>query len=165
MDARTSYNPVRPLVIALCIILLISICLSCIRRRRAVTLHQQLAQQAQSAELGESTYIYHYPPPPGTPYSHQQPNGIYSPPPLSGQPLYTPPPGSPMMSQSPGGGQANFTYPPMPVPPPPAAGATSSTNPITTYVAPQDGSANLTSTDAADVPSVPPPPYTPAIPK
>ncbi|KAF9128605.1 hypothetical protein BGW39_004901 [Mortierella sp. 14UC] len=59
MDSRTGYSPVRPLVIALCIILVLSLVLSCVRRKRALALRQQqLAQQSQTAELGDVAYIY-----------------------------------------------------------------------------------------------------------
>ncbi|KAK3840990.1 MAG: hypothetical protein J3R72DRAFT_446289 [Linnemannia gamsii] len=176
MDSRSSYNPVRPLVIALCVILILSLVLSCVRRRRILAFQQQqLAQQQnQTTELGDVAYIYQYPPPVGTPSSMYQPGG--------GQGLYAPPPGVPGMSQpiagsyyTPAGGvdgqqqqqpfpQAHFAYPPMPLP---TNGATSSTSTTTTmYVAPQDGSANLTNADISEgVPAIPPPPYTATVPK
>ena len=148
------------------------------RRRRVVALRQQqLAQQTQTTELSDVAYVYQYPPPPGNPLG-----GSYNTP--GRQPLYAPPPGAPMSHPGSGGGyysstmlgasgqqqpfpQAHMLYPPMPVHQP--TGTTSSTS--TTYVAAQDGSANLTAAplSAADVndgvPAVPPPPYTPTIPK
>ncbi|KAF9099463.1 hypothetical protein BGX23_002043 [Mortierella sp. AD031] len=183
MDSRGN-SQVRPLVIALCIVLILSLVLSCLRRRRAIALRQQqLAQQTQTTELGDIAYVYQYPPPPGIP----TPGGAGG-----GRPLYTPPPGTPMMmSQSPtmgyyspmvpgGGGvggmpgqqqspfpQAQMAYPPMPMPVHQPTGTTSTTS----YVPAQDGSANMSNPplSAADVndgvPAVPPPPYTPAIPK
>ncbi|KAF9899939.1 hypothetical protein EC991_008128 [Linnemannia zychae] len=174
MDSRTSYNPVRPLIIALCVILILSIILSCIRRKRFLALQQQqLAQQGQTAELGDVAYIYQYPPPAGTPSTPYQQQPMYAPPPGA--------PGTPMMSQpmagsyyAPPGGdqpqpfpQAHFAYPPMPVPAATNGGATSSTTTTTTtYVAPQDGSANLTNADIAEgVSAAPPPPYTATVPK
>lgn len=197
MDYRTSYNPVRPLVIALCVILILSLFLTCLRRRRAIALRQQqLLQQQQNptTELGDVAYIYQYPPPPGTPSNTYQP---YQPPPGAGQTVYSPQLGSapPMMSQSPGGyggyyppmggtvvnmdgqqqqstptfPQARVHYPPMPVAPSPTAGTGSSSTGgggRTTYVAAQDGSANLTNADIQEgVPAIPPPPYTANVPK
>jgi hypothetical protein len=183
-----SYNPIRPLVIALCVVLILSLILSCIRRRRAMALHQQHLQQQQqhpTTELGDVAYIYQYPPPPGTPSNTYQP----PPTPMTGQTMYGRPPGAPpMMSQSPGGyyppmagtvidmdgqgQQAPFAYPPMPVAPAPTATGASSSNSAarpmagSTYVAAQDGSANLTNADIQEgIPAVPPPPYTPTIPK
>ncbi|KAF9142995.1 hypothetical protein BG015_000581 [Linnemannia schmuckeri] len=187
MDSRSRHNPVRPLVIALCVVLILSLLLSCLRRRRAIAHRQQLLQQQQNptTELGDVAYLYQYPPPPGTPSNTYQPPG-------AGQTMYSPPPGTPpMMSQSLGGGgggyyppmagtgvdmngqqqqtpsfpQPHLAYPPMPVAPSPTAGTGSSTG-ATTYVLPQDGSANLTNADIQEgVPAIPPPPYTATVPK
>ncbi|KAG0284250.1 hypothetical protein BGZ96_011362 [Linnemannia gamsii] len=67
--------------------------------------------------------------------------------------------------------QTNVAYPPMPVALAHTAGATSPNAAATsmtgsTYVVAQDGSANLTNAEIQEgIPAVPPPPYTPAIPK
>ncbi|KAK3806557.1 MAG: hypothetical protein JOS17DRAFT_797412 [Linnemannia elongata] len=192
-DTQTSYSPVRPLVIALVVILILSLILTCIRRRRAIALRQQQLLQQQhnpTTELGDVAYIYQYPPPPGTPSNtYQSPSG-------AGQSMYAPPPGaSPLMSQYPGGGGGGYYppmaghvvdmdgqqqqstpgyshthahYPPMPVAPSPTAatGTSSTGGRATTYVAAQDGSANLTNADIHEgVPAIPPPPYTATVPK
>ncbi|KAG0040383.1 hypothetical protein BGZ82_003108 [Podila clonocystis] len=166
------YNPWRPIIIALIVILMVFLVLSCVRRRRAqLALRQQHALQATPyTELGDM-YVYQYPPPQGSPMTPI--SSPYAPPPPGQQPysyqpsnLYAPPPLPPANAYS--------AYPPMPVPPPqvmrPDHPPTATSN-SPQYVPAQDGSAFLptgfgqlpaaaTAVGPDGVPTMAPPPYT-----
>ncbi|KAF9389426.1 hypothetical protein CPC16_005812 [Podila verticillata] len=173
------YSPVRPIVIAFVVILIIFLVMSCVRRRRAqLALQQQEAipvtELGSALQGGNSMYVYQYPPPQGSPMapisSPYAPAGQqYSPPgqQYSYQPsnIYAPPPLPPSNAYS--------AYPPMPVSPPTVRPdrPLNATSNSPQFIPPQDGSAALptgsgqmpgATTDQDGVPSVPPPPYTPA---
>lgn len=173
------YSPVRPIVIAFVVILIIFLVMSCVRRRRAqLALQQQEAipvtELGSALQGGNSMYVYQYPPPQGSPMapisSPYAPAGQQYAPPgqqYSYQPsnIYAPPPLPPSNAYS--------AYPPMPVSPPtmrPDRPLNATSN-SPQFIPPQDGSAALptgsgqmpgATTDQDGVPSVPPPPYTPA---
>ncbi|KAG0085456.1 hypothetical protein BGZ93_000659, partial [Podila epicladia] len=167
------YNPWRPIIIALIVVIVVFFVLSCLRRRRAQMAMQHQAQHTIPAtELGDM-YVYQYPPPQGLPMAPI--SSPYAPPPpgqypYSYQPshIYSPPPPPPANVYS--------AYPPMPVPPPPAMrpdhppGASSNSP---QFIPAQDGSAawpagagqlpgGITASGPDGVPTVAPPPYTPA---
>ncbi|KAF9330040.1 hypothetical protein BG006_006973 [Podila minutissima] len=134
-----------------------------------------MARQTQHAipatELAD-VYVYQYPPPQGLPMAPI--SSPYSPPPPGQQPYSYQP--SNLHSPPPPPANVYSAYPPMPVPPPPAVrpdhppGASSSSP---QYIPAQDGSASWpagagqllggsTASDPAGMPTVAPPPYTPA---
>lgn len=155
----------RPLIISILLVSIIFLCYSCVRKRRAMMAYQeQTLREHEAEELGAASgsqfYMFHAPPPGALlhmgsiHYPHDHRGSTHHTP-----ALYAPPPGSHTSMAPPS--QAHV-YPPM------AITATTTTfdqsqqniAPLgPTYIPTQNGA------DAGDLPSVPPPPYSPQVPK
>ncbi|KAI7828932.1 hypothetical protein BC939DRAFT_442321 [Gamsiella multidivaricata] len=159
----------KPIVIVLVILLILGFIFVCIRRRRAVVLQERLAQQQvtpldEVPDNGTGLYVCQYPlPSTGAPQmsslAHPQPIVSYS--------VYYPPS---LRQSSPA--HSVYTMP---------EESTRAHSPVSTngshFGPAQDGSEGFTSVppeqigsprsseNGSEVPSVPPPPYTPTIPK
>jgi hypothetical protein len=140
----------RPLIISILLVSIIFLCLKCVRRRRAIMAYQEQAlREHEAAELGAASgsqfYMHQYAPPPGAPL----------------------PMGS---TYNPHSHRRSSYHPSLYVPP--QHPSTSATITTTTFEESRQNGATLGSTyipaqdaNADDLPSVPPPPYTPQVPK
>lgn len=154
--SKDAISVTRPLIISILLVCIIFLMLSCIRKRRLMmALQEQAIREHEAAELGavsrSQSYMFQYAPPPapvpnGSTYSNGHSTHHTS--------LYAPPLGSSMsMVPLP---QAHM-YPPMSSTTTTVEQSQQNGAPGSTYILAQDG--------ADDVPSIPPPPYTPRVPK